>query len=280
MVKPKLYFGNKIKKSEKMKELKKTKPKRNVSQTPLRENKQNKENIRPNKLIIKRTPTGIPGLDKLIQGGLKRDSITLVGGCAGSGKSIFGMQFIVDGVIKYNEPGIYITFEESKKEVYEDMLEFGWDLAELEKQGKFAFIEYTPEQVGKVLKTGGGIVRDIVDKIKAKRIVIDSLSAFILLHKDELQRREACLGLFKMLRKWTCTTLVIGQYYAAEERHESSAIEFEVDGIVWLYNMKKEEVRVRAIEVFKMRGTKHAAKIFPFEITDKGIVIYPEQSIF
>ncbi|MBW2984330.1 AAA family ATPase [Candidatus Woesearchaeota archaeon] len=235
---------------------------------------------KPSKLKIEREATGIPGLDEVIEGGLKRNSVTLVGGCAGSGKSILAMQFIVNGILKYNEPGVYVTFEEDKEEVYEDMLRLGWDLAELEKQGKFAFLRYTPEQVGKVLKTGGGIIRDIIDKIKAKRIVVDSISAFTLLHRNELEKREACLDLFHILRKWACTTLVIGQYYAAEERHESTAVEFEVDGIIWLYNIKKEDIRVRAIEVFKMRGTKHAAKIFPFEITNEGIAIYPEQSVF
>jgi KaiC/GvpD/RAD55 family RecA-like ATPase len=227
-----------------------------------------------------RTSTGILGLDEVIEGGLKRNSITLVGGCAGAGKSIFAMNYIVNGILKFNEPGVYITFEEGKEQVYQDMLRFGWDLAELERQNKFAFVEYTTEQVSQVLKTGGGIVRDIVDKTSAKRIVIDSLSAFILLHKDELERREACLGLFKLLRKWACTTLVIGQYHAAEEKDESNAVEFEADAIIWLYNIKKEDIRIRAIEVFKMRGTKHAAKTFPFEITQNGVVIYPEQSVF
>ena len=227
-----------------------------------------------------RIPTGIPGLDEVIEGGLKEDSVALVGGCAGSGKSIFAMQFIINGVKKFNEPGVYITFEESREEFYEDMLRFGWDLDELERQGNFAFIRYTPKQVGKVLKTGGGMIRDIVDKIKARRIVIDSISAFTLLHKDELEKREACLDLFKILRKWNCTTLVVGQYEQEELHRESTAVEFEVDGIIWLYNIKKENTRVRAIEVFKMRGTKHSAKIFPFEITDEGIVIYPEQNVF
>lgn len=243
-----------------------------------------KENIKikhkPQKPTITRIPTGIPGLDEVIEGGLKRDSVTLIGGCSGSGKTILAMQFLVNGILKSNEPCVYVTFEEGKEEVYEDMLRFGWDLAELERQGKFAFIRYTPEQVGKVLKTGGGVIRDIVDQIKAKRVVIDSISAFTLLHKGELEKREACLDLFKILRKWACTTLVVGQYYAAEERHESTAVEFEVDGIIWLYNIKKEDIRVRAIEVFKMRGTKHSAKIFPFEITDRGVTIYPEQSVF
>ena len=232
------------------------------------------------KLKTGREPTGISGLDEVIEGGLKKDSVILVGGCAGSGKSIFAIQFIVNGILSFNEPGVYITFEEDKDEFYDDMLRFGWDLAELERKGKFAFVRYTPEQVGKVLKTGGGVIRDVVDKIKAKRIVIDSISAFTLLHKNELEKREACLDLFKILRKWKCTTLVVGQYSAAEEKHESIAVEFEVDGIIWLYNIKKEGIRTRAIEIFKMRGTKHSAKIFPFEITNSGIIIYPEQNVF
>ena len=88
------------------------------------------------------------------------------------------------------------------------------------------------------------------------------------------------MDLFKILKRWRCTTLVVGQYHAAEERHESAAVEFEVDGVIWLYNIKKENIRVRAIEVFKMRGNKHIAKIFPFQITDQGIVTYPEEVVF
>ncbi|MFC1800703.1 RAD55 family ATPase, partial [Nanoarchaeota archaeon] len=178
------------------------------------------------------------------------------------------------------EPGIYVTFEEDKHQIYEDMYRFGWDLYKLEEQGKFIFIRYTPEQVGKLLKTGGGVIRDLIDKIDAKRIVIDSISALTLLYPDELSRREASLSLFRLLKKWTCTTLVVGQYEEIEGHHDSTAVEFEVDGIVWLYNLKKGDIRIRAVEVFKMRGTKHAAKTFPLEITDNGIVIYPEQSVF
>ena len=87
-------------------------------------------------MAIKRISTGISGLDPLIQGGFKRNSVNLVAGGAGTGKSIFAMQFIIEG-LKKNEPGIYITFEEKKEKVYEDMLEFGWDLEKYEKSEKF-----------------------------------------------------------------------------------------------------------------------------------------------
>jgi len=108
-----------------------------------------------------RMSIGIKKLDPLIGGGIKRNSIILVAGGTGTGKSIFAMQFLVDGIKNYNEPGIYITFEERKNKVYEAMLEFGWDLEKYEKEGKFVFLEYTPEQVKKILTEGGGIVENI-----------------------------------------------------------------------------------------------------------------------
>ena len=102
-------------------------------------------------MALQRVPFGIAELDRLISGGVIKNSINLVAGSAGAGKSIFALQFLVNGIKKYGEPGVYITFEEKKKKTYEEMLEFGWDLAKLEKEGKFAYLEYTPEQVKKVL---------------------------------------------------------------------------------------------------------------------------------
>ena len=104
---------------------------------------------------IDRIYSGIIGLDALTQGGLKKKSINLVVGGAGSGKTILAIQFLVEG-IKRGEPGIYITFEEKKEKLYEDMALFGWDLAKYEKENKLFFLEYTPEQVKNVLVEGGG----------------------------------------------------------------------------------------------------------------------------
>lgn len=230
---------------------------------------------------VERVPTGIDGLDSLIEGGVKKGSSTLVEGGAGCGKSIFCLQFIYEGIIKFNENGVYISFEEEKEDFYLNMLRFGWDLEKLEREGKFAFLRYNPEQVEKVLSGGGGLVRDVVEKLKAKRLVIDSMTAFNMLHDDELSRREATLNLFKTIRKWDCTTLVVGQPEFAEydiDKHPFNVLEFECDGVIRLYNIREHNLRIRTLEVFKMRGTKHASKTFTMEITDKGIVIYPDAS--
>ena len=144
---------------------------------------------------ISRVPTGIPGFDKLISGGFDYGSINLVVGGSGSGKTIFAMQFLIEG-IKRGETVLYITFEESKQEFYENMLKFGWDLEKLENSGKFIFLEYSPEKVKMMLDEGGGAVESTVIKQKVKRMVIDSISSFSLLFEAEQEKRHSILALF------------------------------------------------------------------------------------
>ena len=230
------------------------------------------------KVKLERIPTGIPGLDRLIEGGLVRRSTNLIAGGTGTGKTIFGIQFLVEGV-KHKEPGIYITFEEKKKKVYMDMLEFGWDLEKYEKQGLFVFLEYTPEQVKKILTEGGGIVEAIIEKIKARRIVIDSITSFALLYEDELTKKEAALALFDLIDTWNCTGLLTSQDITAKEETITAAMEFEVDGIILLYHVKKKGKRRRAMEVLKMRGTDIPEKTFFMDITENGIKVNPNKIV-
>jgi circadian clock protein KaiC len=266
-----------------------------ISKDAIKEKKQNiKENESSDKISkagsiiskhseyqIERVPTGVEGLDNIIEGGIRRHSNVLIEGGAGCGKSIFCMQFIVKGIELFNEPGVYISFEEEKHEMFAAMARFGWDLAKYEEDGKFAYLRYNPEQVGKVLSGGGGLIRDVVDKIGAKRIVIDSISAFTMLFPDPLSQREAVLNLFKTIKKWGCTIFVVGQPEFAEydsDKHPFNVLEFECDGVIRLYNMRDHNLRTRTVEVFKMRATKHASKTFTMEITDKGVVIYPDSA--
>ena len=229
---------------------------------------------------IKRMATGIPGMDKMIEGGFEEHSVNLIAGSTGTGKTIFAIQFLVNGIIKNNEPGIYITFEESKSEIFRDMTRFGWDLAKFEEEGKLIFLEYPPEHVRKLLAEGGGLIEESVEKLGAKRIVIDSISSFTMLYKDELEKREESLSLFELMRKWGCTSL----FTCEDELHDldyaiSSELEFEVDGVILLYNIRERGIRKRAMEILKMRGTKHLRKTISFEITNKGIVTHPDRVV-
>ncbi len=232
-----------------------------------------------NKPILERVPTGIKGLDDAMSGGFIKDSVNLVAGSPGSGKSIFAMQYLVNGTKKYNEPGVYITFEERKDKLTQYMGNFGWDLKSLIASKKVEILEQSPVDIKKATaKEMLGLKFKVMKELKAKRLVIDSISAFSLLFQDDFEKRTANMQLFEMLRDWGVTTLLTAEYDI--EDHKAMPLDFEVDSIVWLYNMKKTDVRTRALEIYKMRGSRHLQKIFPLEISDRGIIIYPEQSIF
>lgn len=228
---------------------------------------------------VQRVPTGIPNFDQLLEGGLQKESITLVAGGAGSGKTIFAIQFLVNGIEKYNTPGMYITFEERKVKLYKDMLEFGWDLAKYEKEGKFVFLAYQPAQVKKLLVEGGGVVDTIIKESNIQRLVIDSITSFTLLYAEELVKKQAALQLFDMIAKWGLTALLTSQDESPYDNTIIAALEFEVDGIILLYHVKKKASRVRAIEILKMRGTHHSEETIAMSITSDGIKVNPSQLI-
>ncbi len=248
--------------------------------------KTGKVSFKPARIVTKkirskdRVATAIPGLDNVMEGGFERFSTNLIAGGAGSGKTIFGVQFLVNGIAKFNEPGVYLTFEENKKKLQGHMLKFGWDLEKLEKQNKLAIIEYMPEHVEKLIEEGGGIIENTISGIKAKRIVIDSLTAFTLLFRGDLERKKACLSLFKMLQRWGCTTLLVAEQEPDYEKHQSTLMEFEADGVILLYNIRKGDYRERSLEILKLRGTHHSSSVFLMKITPKGIVIFPEDAVF
>lgn len=227
-----------------------------------------------------RVPSGIPGLDQVMEGGFVRNSVNLIGGGAGCGKTILCMQFIMNGIKNYNENGVYISFEEDAEQLQKNMAAFGWNVQDLIKRNKLIILNYTPEQVAKVVASGGGTVRDAIESVGARRVVLDSLTAFTLLHEDELETRKAVLDLFETMKRWKVTALMTSESEPDPDRHKSTIMEFEVDGVVLLYNIRKGDVRDRSLEVFKMRATRHSNKIFPMKITDNGVRIFPSQTVF
>lgn len=220
-----------------------------------------------------RVPSGIPGFDQLCEGGFAKNSINLLGGDAGSGKSLFAMQFIMSGINDCDEPGVYISFEESRDIVFERMKQYGWDLATLEDEKKFVFLQYTPEQVEQVLESGGGIVADVVESIGAKRVVFDSLTAFTFLFETEFKQRSSLLSLFSLIRKWGCTALLIAEEEPDIKAHKANIMEFESDADILIYNILMENKREHVIEIYKMRGTNHMHNIYPMTICDEGVKI-------
>jgi len=112
-----------------------------------------------------RLPTGIPGFDELIEGGLEENSTNVVVGSAGAGKTIFALQFLYNGITEYQQNGLYISFEERQDKSYNHCKNFGWDFSELESKNKFVFMHYPPEQIEKFIEDAP-YIKDIIDEHK------------------------------------------------------------------------------------------------------------------
>lgn len=226
------------------------------------------------KLSNERASAGIPNYDKLIEGGFERSSTNLLVGGSGSGKSIFATQFLISGM-KKGEACLYVTFEEHKEQFFSNMKRFGWDLKKFEEKGLLTFLEYSPMKVKTMLEEGGGEIERIILGKKVSRIVIDSITSFELLFENELEKREAALSLFRMIRNWNATALLTLEEEPSwgKARVSPKTLEFEVDSLTFLYFERRAEKRERFLEVLKMRGTNHSKKIFPFEIGEQGISV-------
>src|SRR3989344_660033 len=229
---------------------------------------------------IERVSTGIPGFDQLIEGGLEKGSVTMLRGGTGSGKTIFSLQFLYEGCIRSKEPGIFISIAESQESLYTTGKRFGWDFTRHEKEGKFAFIKQSPHEVERILKEGGGSIKDTIDSVKAKRIVIDSLTAYSMMFKTTYEVNEGVLELMDMLKGWGCTTLVTDEEDIDVRRIESSRLGFLSDGLVHLYYVRKDHGKFRAVEIIKTRHTQHSDRMYLFKIGKSGVQVFPEMGIF
>ncbi len=239
--------------------------------------------VKPNKKeYSKRVPTGIKGFDDLIEGGFERNSIVLIIGTAGTGKTLLSMQFLYEGVTKFNENSVFISFEEGKDSLYEHALQFGWDFEKLDKEDKFRLLFFKPHQVTKILEEGGGQIRDALSEINAKRVVIDSITAYGLLFRDEYTRREKILEFFNLLSRWGITSLVVAEESPRNVETEEGSIAFISDAVIAMnYNQDLEkDTRVHSLEIIKMRGTKHTNKVCAIGFDDDGLRVYPDVEVF
>jgi circadian clock protein KaiC len=244
----------------------------------MKKKKSVKKRVKKQKSGITRVSTGIIGVDKISQGGFEENSTNLVIGEGGSGKTIFGVQFLVKG-IEVGERTIYISFEEKKHDFYPNMKQIGFDLENLEKKEKFFFLEYTPEKVKTMLEEGGGIIESLILRKKIKRVVIDSMTSFGLLFKNDLDKRESLLSLFNMLKKWECTTLLTYEGSNQDGLVTPDVLKLESDSIIIFYNSRGKKERERYIEIQKMRGTNHSSQLYNFTIGKKGIKLGKKASI-
>lgn len=222
-----------------------------------------------------RVPSGVNGFDELVQGGFEQGSISILVGAPGTGKTTFGLQFLYAGATQFKEPGVLISFSETKDVLIEHSLEFGWDFESLEKQNLFRIISIKPHQVSSLLQSGGGRVRDEVESIKAKRVVLDSLTAYTLLFRDNYLRYESTLEFFELLRSWGTTSLIISENAPKLFEEKEGSMGFLADAIIHFYypRIHESDERHHCLEVFKMKGTNHYNRMVEVRFDLNGIQV-------
>jgi len=239
--------------------------------------------------VAEKTESGIPGLDDALQGGFPTGAVILVSGGPGTGKSILLNQFLVKGATDYNEPGVLVSMEESLDSTIRNMKQFGWDLKDLMEKGMIALVDASPmiQNDRVVLKPEHpvlgreefsmesllSLIHREIRKIKAKRVAIDSISTLTLQHKELFRIRHDLLNMVRSIRISKATCLV-----AVESPSEESVGRFDVegflmDGVVTLRLVRQGNVRIRTIEITKMRGTLHQMNPLLLMIDEKGIQV-------
>jgi circadian clock protein KaiC len=229
-----------------------------------------------------RVSSGVPGLDKLIRGGFERGSLAVLSGGPGTGKTVFCIQFLLQGA-KTGENGLFITFEELKEDIIRDAQSFGWDLAPLEKAKKLFVQYYSPFEFEKFLSE----LEDMITKKDVKRLVIDSTSVFGLYLKDPYEIRKRIWEVANLVKRWGVTAVVTSEVIGATEletaEHSPNVSrfgveEFVADALFILHYAGLGGDYDRTFQIVKMRRTAHMRGLFPMKITPKGITISPKQT--
>jgi circadian clock protein KaiC len=221
-----------------------------------------------------RVKTGIKGLDEMLGGGFLRETANLVEGAPGTGKTTLGMQFIYNGIIEANEPGLIITFEEFPQQYYHDAAAFGWDFVGLEKKGLLKVIMTSPEVSRLDIESVGGMIETSVTEMGARRVVVDSISHFTRLAQDPVELRSLEFAFINALKRQNLTSILTRESpVLLGESTEDAHISFVVDSYLILRYVEIESAVRKALLVLKMRGSDHAKDIRQYDITSAGIEV-------
>jgi circadian clock protein KaiC len=233
---------------------------------------------------IPKSPTGIEGLDEITGGGVPAGRPTLVCGSAGCGKTLFALQFLVNGAVRYGEPGVFLAFEETSDELAANARSLGYDLRQLERR-KRLLVDHVRVERGEIDETGeydlGGLFVRLghsVDRLGAKRVVLDTLEALFSGFSNAAILRAELRRLFRWLKDRRLTTVITGE--RGEGLLTRQGLEEYVSDCVILLDHRVDEQRsTRRLRVVKYRGTTHGTNEYPFLIDDDGISVMPVTSL-
>ncbi|MGF1640284.1 MAG: circadian clock protein KaiC [Rhodospirillales bacterium] len=239
-------------------------------------------------MLVEKIATGIPGFDFIADGGLPGGRTVLVAGSAGSGKTIFATQFLAEGIRRTEANGVFVTFEERPEDIRRNLLSFGWNITEWERESRWAFVDASPEPSHEVFVVGdydfGALLARIehaIASVNAKRVVLDSIGAVFGQFSDGKRVRHELFRIASAMRELGVTAILTAERtdeYGDIARHAIE--EFVADSVIILRNVLEEEKRRRTIEILKFRGTTHRKGEYPFTVMPaEGIIVIPLSAI-
>ncbi len=233
---------------------------------------------------LAKAPTGITGFDEITGGGIPRGRPTLVSGGAGCGKTLFSMEFLVRGATEFAEPGLFVSFEENEQELAQNVASLGFDLADLIKR-RLLIMDFVRAEQSEIDETGdydleGLFIRlaHSIDRIKAKRVVLDTIEALFAALPSELILRSELRRLFRWLKDRGVTAIITAERGdGAFTRHGLE--EYVSDCVILLDHRVIQQVSTRRLRVVKYRGSVHGTNEYPFLIDESGFSVLPITSL-
>ena len=231
---------------------------------------------------VQKIRTLIEGFDDISHGGLPVGRTTLISGTSGTGKTLFATQFLYHGITQFDEPGIFVTFEESPADIIKNALSFGWDLQKFIDEGKLFILDASPDPEGQEVVGNFDLsalierIQYAIRKYKARRVSIDSVTAVFQQYEAAGVVRREIFRLVARLKQVGVTTIMTTERideYGSVARF--GVEEFVSDNVVIVRNVLEGERRRRTVEVLKLRGTTHMKGEYPFTITNQGVNIFP-----
>ena len=238
-----------------------------------------------NPKTLAKAATGIQGLDEITMGGLPRGRPTLISGGPGAGKTLFGMEFLVQGITQYNEPGVFMSFEESTPDLTVNAASLGFDLDRLVADEKL-FIDHIHIERSEFAETGeydldGLFIRiaDAIQRVGARRIVLDTIETLFGTLPNPATLRAEIRRLFEWLKQKGLTTVITAERDQPDKITRHGIEEFVSDCVIVLDHRIREEISTRRLRIVKYRGSTHGTNEYPFLIGDHGISVLPISSL-
>jgi len=240
--------------------------------------------VKPTVEPLQKCPTGIKGLDEITGGGLPQGRPTLVCGGTGCGKTLLAMEFLVRGTTQYNEPGVFMSFEEKSEELAKNFASLGFDLDDLETRKKL-LLDYIHVEKSEIEETGeydleGLFIRlgHAIDSIGAKRVALDTIETLFSGFANEVILRAELRRLFRFLKDKGVSAIITGEQ-GERTLTRFGLEEYVADCVIFLNHRVEQQIATRRMRIVKYRGSAHGTNEYPFLIDEQGFSVMPVSSL-